>query len=360
MAIWHIDNFKGWGTIGSLTDRRNCVTAMLQGIWTASDRGSSNNYLVVTSDPQDSNQRCLFLTEGAGNNPYIRIAHPDGPQTEMGARIRLYIPSLVTDAAQKPISFLSAGNSTLIYVWFDFIGRANVTVNAVTYTTPAPVITAGGWYTVELRFDQTNFELQIEGNTVLGPQAHGLPTPAPAQYSVSSTGDGVTPTEDFYIKDLVLTDPNGSYNTGWVGTKLIADFDLTADADLNWTPSTGSTGYNLLQKVGPDDTTYIAAGTGPLPDPYQAVLDTLPPDATSVAAVLTRVRAFKSDGGDGSLQNGLVFDPSGTPTVTNGENRAITVSPTYWQDVFEEDPTTSGSLTVNAVNDIHLQINRTT
>src|SRR5690606_7160809 len=118
---------------------------------------------------------------------------------------RLYIPSLITTSAQRPISFLTATNTTLIYVWFDFIGRANVEVNSVTYTTPAPVITAGGWYNVELKFDQTNFELQIEANTVLGPQAHGLTTPAPAQYQVSSSGSGTT-SSDFYIKDLVLTD----------------------------------------------------------------------------------------------------------------------------------------------------------
>lgn len=359
MAVWHIDNFKGWGLVNSINNQRDCVTAMLQGIYTASNRGALGSYLRVVADPQNPNENCLILEEGAGNSPYIRIAHPDGPQTEMGARVRLYIPSLITSNQQRPIEFLDASNSSLIYIWFDFIGRANVVTNSATYTTPAPVITAGGWYTVELKFDQTDFELQIEASTVLGPQAHGISTPAPAQFQVQSQGDGTT-SETFYIKDLVCTDGNGSYNTGWIGTKLIRNFDLTADAQLNWTPSTGSTGHNLLQKTGPDDTTYISAGTGPIPSPYRAVLSTLPADATSVAAVLTRVRALKSDGGDGSMQVGVVADPSGAANVALGEDRPITTTATYWQDVFEEDPSTSAGWSVSSVNDIQLQINRTT
>lgn len=360
MAIWHFDNFKSWGLVNSSTNQKNCVTAMLQGIYTASNRGSLNDYLKVVADPQNPSENCLVFTEGAGNSPYIRIAHPDGPQTAMGARVRLYIPSLITDADQKPIAFLDASNNILIYVWFDFIGRANVTVNGSTYTTTAPAITAGGWYNIELMFDQTDFELQIEAVTVLGPQAHGLVTPAPAQWQASSAGDGTT-SETFYIKDLALSDNNGSYNTGWIGTKLIANFDLTADADLStWSVVGGATGVSVLQKPGPDDASYIYAVDSPLPSPYQAVLDTLPADATSVAAVLTRVRALKSDGGDGSMQVGVVADPNGTPATALGEDRPITVTATYWQDIFEEDPSTTSAWSVSSVNDIHLQIDRTT
>lgn len=353
MAVWHVDNFTGWGLIATQQNREDNITAMLQGAWTASDRGTNNDYLFVTSDPQDANQRVLSVQ--AGNTSYIRKTHPDGPQTQLTARARTYIPSLILTTGQRILSFLTASNTVLAHLWVDFIGRVNVTTNGVTYTTPAPKVTAGGWYVTELLMDQTNFTVQIEGVTVLGPQAHGLTAPELTQYELRSNGVGI-----FYIKDLVLGDGTGSYNNSFIGTKLIADFDITADATLNWTASTGSTGYNLLQKSAPDDATYIFAGATPIPSPYKGVLDVLPADATSVAAVFTRVRALKSDGGDGSLQVGIISDPSGTPATALGVNRPITTSATYWQDVFEEDPSTGVAWTVPSVNDIHLQLNRTT
>ncbi len=70
---------------------------------------------------------------------------------------------------------------------------------------------------------------------------------------------------------------------------------------------------------------------------------------------MTVVRAGKFDGGDGTLQNGLIS----AATPVNGSDRPITVSQTYWRDIFEEDPATVAPWLPAAVNLVQMQINRT-
>jgi hypothetical protein len=83
-------------------------------------------------------------------------------------------------------------------------------------------------------------------------------------------------------------------------------------------------------------------------------------DITSIKCVMTMVRAAKTDGGDGSLQNGLISHPSAGPVTGLGQDRPITTAQTYWRDVFELDPKTAAPWLPSSVNQAHLQINRTT
>lgn len=105
---------------------------------------------------------------------------------------------------------------------------------------------------------------------------------------------------------------------------------------------------------GVNDMSFLSAPNPP-PLPYVGELTNLPPDVTSVRALITRVRAQKSDGGDGSLQTSLI---SGVDTA-NGTDRPITTALTYWSDIFELDPATGAPWTPVAADAAQLQINRT-
>lgn len=107
--------------------------------------------------------------------------------------------------------------------------------------------------------------------------------------------------------------------------------------------------------VGVNDMSFILADSVP-PSPFVCDLTNLPPDVTSVRGIQTRVRAAKTDGGDGSMQVSLIS--GGVPA--NGADRPITTSQTYWMDICEIDPNTGNPFTPLAVDGVQLQIDRTT
>lgn len=107
--------------------------------------------------------------------------------------------------------------------------------------------------------------------------------------------------------------------------------------------------------VGVSDMSLISAVTPP-PAAYVCELSNLPPDITSVRGLMSIVRAMKSDGGDGSLQVGLIS----AGNVDLGTDRPITVAQTYYTDICELSPDTGNPWTPPEVDSAQLQINRTT
>src|SRR5690606_19454237 len=81
------------------------------------------------------------------------------------------------------------------------------------------------------------------------------------------TGSAVLPS--WYLKDYGILDETGSENNTVAGTVIVGRRKPNADVTLGgWVPSTGSTGYDLLAKDAPNDTTYLSADDAP-PDPMQ-------------------------------------------------------------------------------------------
>jgi hypothetical protein len=106
----------------------------------------------------------------------------------------------------------------------------------------------------------------------------------------------------------------------------------------------------------PNDLTYMSAADSPLPSPMRFEMENLPPDITSVRALITVVRHRKIDGGDGNVQTAL--SPNGT-NWDNGADRPITTAFQYDFDVSEVSPATGSAWTPVEVDNLKLRINRT-
>lgn len=106
---------------------------------------------------------------------------------------------------------------------------------------------------------------------------------------------------------------------------------------------------------GPTDPSYISADATP---PAAAVftLTDLPPDVTSIRALLPIYRAQKTDGGDCQVQSGLSPDNA---TWVNGTNQVLTVAFTYWWSVSHVSPVTVAPWTPGEVNGAYVRMNRT-
>ena len=356
MALLHMDNFSIYG------DDQNL---MLNGIY-ASIGGTD-----LAVDPDGVSPGRVLLMAGLYNYGLVRFVLPT-LLTTVGAGLRIWftdLPSAALNYANNPIVVYDNALTPIASINIDNTGRINVRNNidntgAILGSTTNPVVSANGWYHIEAKFVQggtgaSSIEVRVEGISVLTVSATTLGN----NNSFASVGirSQASPsyTSNWYVKDFFIWSSLGSYNNNFLSTVQIYNLTPTADVSLNWTPSTGTNGYSILDNIPPVDSVFISAANPP-PSPYVGDLSNLPTNVSSVKALQTFVRAAKIDGGDGTLQVSLISSPASSPATANGTDRPITVAQTYWCDVFETDPKTSAPWLPSAVNVAQIKINRTT
>lgn len=96
-------------------------------------------------------------------------------------------------------------------------------------------------------------------------------------------------------------------------------------------------------------------GGADIPGPSQFQYSDLPGDTTTVLGIMLINRCRKTDSGPASFQASL--DVAGD--LAAGTEHSLTDTSSYVVDVFEEDPDTVAQLTVNAVNNAQVRVNRT-
>lgn len=336
--------------------------ALLNGVYADNSTGS------IVADPNPSGSgKPVYVCNGSGvtGGPRFVLSSTQGT---VGHAWRWWMPQLPVNTsgngagigAWSPAFYwLDAGNAEIARMYVQTTGQlVYVIAGGATYTSTSPVVTANAWYHLEVKQNTSGgtFEVRVEGVPVTGLVLTGLTfvnTNLCAQVRNGCASGGAT--INIYQKDNHTWDGSGSTNNNFLGSVVAGSFNPTSDIALNWTLVGGASGSAALSNVPALDTTqYIQAAT-PAPSPYSANLSDLPPNVTSIKALMTFVRATKTDGGDGNLQSGII---SGAATGL-GANRAITSAYTYWRDMFETDPNTSAAWTVAAANAAKLQLNRT-
>lgn len=360
MTIQHCDNFGVYGAIAHMTDG---VYAQILGP------------VALTADPDGiSSGSVIGLSSFFANECQVRFVLPTA-QTVMGHAMRTWLTAIPPDTDNENnmlFSYRDASNNSLIYARYNTIGGIDVWqggfgVGAVLRgSTVGPVVTANGWWHVESKVDTVagTVEIRVEGSPVSwlagGTQITGLAFAGSTIQQVALTAIGGNSSPHMYVKDLVWWDGSGTHNNDFLGSVLVALLSPASDVSLNWTPTPALTpGYQILRNVPPQDGVQFIDAPNPPPSPYVCTMTDLSADVTSVKCIMTMVRAAKTDGGDASLQVGVISSPSAGPVTGLGVNRPITVAQTYWRDVFEVDPKTTASWLPSAVNAANLQINRT-
>ncbi len=358
MSILHADNFSIYGTT---------VGLMLNGIY------SQNDGCALVADPDGVSGGHVLRPGWNGldnTNTNWRYPFQSGPAAVAGAAFRMWNSTLPNDASLASTIMEWRNNANHAIASFGVLptGALRLQIGVINIDTDVPRVTATGWYHTEIRLESlgvnsTKYEIRVEGITVLQGTEATQPSGNFSQLAAFHVEIGGH-AQQYFIKDLVIWNGAGTENNDFLGSVLVTELALLSDIALNWTPSAGTNGFSILDNIPPNDAIYLAAPASAaipptFPAPYVASLSDLPVSATSVKAVITFVRAAKSDGGDGSLQVGLISDPTGAPATVLGANRPITVAQTYWRDVFEEDPKTNAPWAPGAVNSAYMQINRT-
>ena len=346
MSILFMDNFQNYGT-GVYGDG-GC---MLDGVYAS----GSNDPNCVTDPDGVSGTRVLRLFDTGSEN--IRKVLPNGPETTLGIHFRLWMNTLPGSNGKQIIVFNNAANQINLGLALNSTGTLSIIRGSTVLTTTSiPVITASAWWHIEIKvvFSQTvgSVEVRVNEETKISLSEVDTCNTADEECSQFLLSNGIN--ANCYMKDLIVWNGDGSVNNDFMGDWKVVSTYTDGDVALNWTPSTGSTGYNLLTGTTPDDTTYIQAGDPP-PSASEFSLNDLDPDVTEVAGVQTFVRATKTDSGTGYLQVSLKSNGD----IAAGADRPITVAETYWMDIFELDPDTGTAWTRSSYNNATILIDRT-
>ena len=348
MAAQWLENYKSYG---------NNVSYMSDGLYAQAT-------LRLLEDP-DPNETGYVAKISDGFDILRKVL--SGNKTTVGVAQRYWFPTLpVSDNIPYILRFCDEDNVIQTSLAVTSTGKLQVYRGggvALLAESTGPVVVTNAWTHIEMKvlFSQTvgTVEVRVNGVTVIS--ATGLDTVQSAKVHCAqvsldcdNASDGV-PRISMYCKDYFIWDGEGTHNNNFAGTVSIIDLIEESDIDLgDWAPSTGSTGFDLVNESPPDDAKYISALTATT-DPAVMTLSDLPEDVTSVRCLMTLVRSRKVDGGDGNLQVGLV---SGSD-VDLGADHPLTTAFTYYYDISEEDPATDAPWSPSAVNDADIQFDRT-
>jgi len=330
MALQWCDDFNSYGTNTAF---------MLNGLYAF----VNETELIADPDPNATGLVARFVNGVANHRePKLRKAL-SSTQTTVGVCCRLWCYALPSGADRYPVPivFSDVDNNLLFELRMLSTGAlvAHNYVTGLSYTATTPSVVANAWQHIEMKavVDSVagSLEVRVEGVTVVSATGLNTGTVGIAQVRVDGERQLTQGFPTFNIKDYVVWDGSGSQNNDFLGSVIVRRLVPNADVSLNWTPSTGSTGFNLINVAPPVDTNYISAADTL---PAAAVFDftDLPTDITSVRGLMTLARARKTDGGDGNLQQALI---SGAST-DNGADRPVTTAFTYWYDWSELNPAT--------------------
>ena len=146
--------------------------------------------------------------------------------------------------------------------------------------------------------------------------------------------------------DLYICDQTGSTNNDFLGDVRVDTLFPTADGNYSqFTPSTGSTHYVLVDETAPNTTDYNSGTTVNDRDSY-ALGNLTALVSQTVYGVQTNIAVLKDDAGAKSIAS---FVRSGS-TNGDGASAGVGTSQFYVRQIFEQDPAAVAAWTEATVN----------
>ena len=154
--------------------------------------------------------------------------------------------------------------------------------------------------------------------------------------------------------DITLNDDAGTTNNTWMGDIKIQTLRPNSDTAQNdMVPSIGIVNFSLVdESPGPDISDFVIPENVSDKDLYAAT--NLSGTVTKVNAV--QVKAFAQAGSTGSPTISLLVNSG--PTEGAGASQALVAASQFHNEIFEEDPNTSGAWNVNTVNAVQIGVER--
>lgn len=342
MALLWADGFDHYGGITArLLDR---VYSSIEGV-TLSTTARTGSYSA--------------RVQVAQNNSGMRRVLPY--ETDMvGLAFSFNVDELPTDTRSMALcQMLTKTNSILLTVSVFPTGAIAVRSGGWTGTilaeTGPEIVMPNSYQHFEIAINGSNLEIRVNGVTYLNITDLALTSPigqvmVAGCYGFPKTGAvGVY----MYVDDLVCWDDTGaSFNT-WVGDKKVYLRMPDEDGpDQDWTPSTGSNAWPILDNVPPVDSEYVTATEAG--DRVSVGIDAFNTDIVAIAGVYVVGRVWKTDAGNAKISIDMVSGSEETDPVSI----PVTNAPVWYGRAFEVDPNTGMPWTVSGINDALVRIER--
>jgi hypothetical protein len=355
MTLLHADGFDHWGSLAN----------MQIGGWFY-ETNDATNASVSGINPRTGVYCLLFPNEVSSGYNRFRFIW-DAATSTIGLGVAHYIPSAYL-AEGHGFQFQDAGANNLITVTFNTNG--GFTVYKLSAGDPfavnmgsslVNVVVPGSYNYVEvackIHLSAGFVEIRVNGATVLtivgntgttGTLLGGVRF-GKVKTSFSGSEVGV----DMRLDDLVIWDDTGTMNNGFLGDVRCDTLFPNADTvTADWTPSSGTDGFALIDEVPPNTAGYIEAEQPGDISEFEKTGVSI--DATSVAAVQLFSLAQKTDSGPSTFRMGV-------QSAANVENSPIIAPGTgfaFYNAIFELNPNGDIPWTKTALNLANIRLTR--
>lgn len=194
------------------------------------------------------------------------------------------------------------------------------------------------------------YELRLNGVNILS--GSGVDTKNTANASINQIMIGVdgNPGSSITWKydDFYILDTSGATNNNFLGDVRIDAVYPNADGThTDWTPSTGTDHYALVDEATPNTTDYVSSSTAGQKDSFNMAS---PPVLASevIFGVRVKVAALKDDAGSRSIKVGV---RSGTAESVSTA-QALSTSQLYYSNIHEVDPDTGVAWTPSGIDNL--------
>lgn len=264
---------------------------------------------------------------------------------QYGTIIRCFAFQPTAIGTGKAVVGFDDNGTTQAQITIDSDGTCHATGTATTFTLPD--FAYRHWQVKCTIGNSTGaWQVKIDNVTVLDETGLDTQQTANAYCTQARFGGGANVGGTYDYDDDILMDTSGSTMNDFIGDKRVLEQMPTGDsATMQFTPSTGTDGYAMVDETDPDDdTTYIEDATV-----GHVARFTFPALPVSTAEVLTAdVLWFgkKTDAGTRTLKGSA----KSVASVASGADVAMSTVYGYSRGHFETDPATSSAWTPAGVN----------
>lgn len=329
MAVRYMNGFDKYGTItseyagdfstmsgdslGLVTGRTGSGKAFNMGIW------SANNFLIARTRSFTLSGNTIIINQG------------------------LKYAGFFASATTTVFILRNSGLGEILTLNLSPAGVLYLTRGGVTVLTADRSLVAGTWIHVAVKV--------VLGNGTAGSAAFqfdGVDAGSASSIdTINSSVDNPLALDIYHLAangcgkvldDLVICDGSGSYFNDWIGDRSVIGHAVTSDATPNsWTPSTGTSHFEVVNEVGPSATDYLSTSTDAAQELFgHAPLAAAYAGASDIAVQISS-QAFKGDAGARLLK--LIDKPSGG-SISNPTGLPLSTTAQYVNQIIETDSVT--------------------
>jgi urease gamma subunit len=342
MGVFKLDGFEGYGPDGTQSSTDATLDRRMNMRWHRLDSDFSPGSKIIGSTSARGGELCWDMFENNGHT--FRTYLPNVEDIVMGFAIK------PTTDQYGTFFYFRHGGSQILHFGIDSMGRIWLKDSTATLiATSAPVVKFRRWTYIEIKatFHDTagSVEVRVNGGTTAVISETSLDTAVTHNHA-----DNI---QWFYRDttqwdDIYLIDQDTAGLSDFIGPAIVRRLSPSADtATADFTPSTGSDNYAMVDDARADDADYVSSSTVTDDDLYD--YDNLPSEVNAVKAVAI-VTSFYTTGGSEAKQIAALTKSGTTAIEETGVAASIS---DLWQDaihITETDPDTSSPWTVSGLN----------